>query len=60
MTLTEAPLIQALPADPDPDALFDAFSSWAEAQGLSLYPAQQEAMIEIVSGSNVIVATPLR
>ncbi|HEV7651611.1 MAG TPA: DUF3516 domain-containing protein [Actinophytocola sp.] len=58
MTLTEAPLIQALPADPDPDALFDAFSSWAEAQGLSLYPAQQEAMIEIVSGSNVILSTP--
>jgi superfamily II RNA helicase len=58
MTLTEAPLIQALPADPDPDALFDAFSSWAEGQGLSLYPAQQEAMIEIVSGSNVILSTP--
>src|SRR4051794_32475688 len=58
MTLTEAPLIQALPADPDPDALFDAFSSWAEEQGLTLYPAQQEAMIEIVSGSNVILSTP--
>jgi superfamily II RNA helicase len=58
MTSTEAPLIQALPADPDPDALFDAFGSWAEGQGLSLYPAQQEAMIEIVSGSNVILSTP--
>ncbi|MFI7673765.1 DEAD/DEAH box helicase [Actinophytocola sp. NPDC049390] len=42
----------------DPDALFDAFSTWAEEQGLSLYPAQQEAMIEIVSGANVILATP--
>jgi superfamily II RNA helicase len=44
--------------DPDPDALFDAFVDWASAQGLTLYPAQEEAIIEIVSGSNVIVATP--
>ncbi|MPZ83236.1 MAG: DUF3516 domain-containing protein [Actinophytocola sp.] len=51
-------LIEALPATPDPDSLFDAFSTWAEGQGLSLYPAQQEAMIEIVSGSNVILSTP--
>lgn len=51
-------LIEALPATPDPDSLFDAFSAWAEGQGLSLYPAQQEAMIEIVSGSNVILSTP--
>ncbi|MGH3880315.1 MAG: DEAD/DEAH box helicase [Actinophytocola sp.] len=58
MTLTEAPLIRALPADPDPDTLFDAFNTWAEEQGLTLYPAQQEAMIEIVSGSNVILSTP--
>ena len=51
-------LIEALPAEPDPDSLFDAFSTWAEGQGLTLYPAQQEAMIEIVSGSNVILSTP--
>jgi superfamily II RNA helicase len=51
-------LIDALPADPDPDSLFDAFNTWAESQGLTLYPAQQEAMIEIVSGSNVILSTP--
>lgn len=53
MTLTEL-----LPAKADPDELYDAFSSWAEGQGLSLYPAQQEALIEIVSGSNVILSTP--
>ncbi|HEY0452100.1 DEAD/DEAH box helicase [Actinophytocola sp.] len=51
-------LIEALPATPDPDSLFDAFDTWAQGQGLSLYPAQQEAMIEIVSGSNVILSTP--
>jgi superfamily II RNA helicase len=27
-------------------------------RGLSLYPAQEEALIEVVSGANVIVATP--
>jgi superfamily II RNA helicase len=53
MTLTEE-----LPATAEPDDLFDAFSSWAEKQGFELYPAQQEAMIEIVSGANVILSTP--
>ncbi len=47
-----------VPAHPDPDSLFDAFVGWAEGTGRSLYPAQEEAIIEIVSGSNVIVATP--
>ncbi|ALG13451.1 DEAD/DEAH box helicase [Kibdelosporangium phytohabitans] len=53
MTLTEL-----VPASPDPDALFDVFSTWATDRGLSLYPAQEEALIEVVSGSNVILATP--
>jgi superfamily II RNA helicase len=42
----------------DPDSLYDAFAGWASAQGLDLYPAQSEALIELVSGSNVILATP--
>ncbi len=42
----------------DPDALFDSFTRWAEGQGFTLYPHQQEALIEIVSGSNVILSTP--
>ncbi|HEY3754304.1 MAG TPA: DUF3516 domain-containing protein [Pseudonocardiaceae bacterium] len=51
-------LIDLLPGEPEPDALYDAFSTWAEGQGLTLYPAQAEALIEIVSGSNVILGTP--
>jgi superfamily II RNA helicase len=47
-----------VPTDPDPDSLFDAFAGWTVERGLTLYPAQEEAIIEIVSGSNVIVATP--
>jgi superfamily II RNA helicase len=53
MTLTDQ-----LPPSADPDALFDAFTGWASGTGLELYPAQQEALIEIVSGSNVILSTP--
>ncbi|MDQ1565374.1 MAG: hypothetical protein QOF96_254, partial [Actinomycetota bacterium] len=53
MTLTEL-----LPPIGDPDSLFDAFTGWVESRGLALYPAQEEALIEVVSGSNVIVSTP--
>ena len=42
----------------DPDTLFDSFAAWAESCGTSLYPAQQEALIELLSGANVILATP--
>ncbi|MGI8799779.1 MAG: DEAD/DEAH box helicase [Pseudonocardia sp.] len=53
MTLTDL-----VPASPDADALYETFSAWAHDQGLDLYPAQQEALIELVSGSNVVLATP--
>ncbi|MFI5042289.1 MAG: DEAD/DEAH box helicase, partial [Acidimicrobiales bacterium] len=43
---------------PDPDAIFDAFEGWAASEGFTLYAAQEEALIEAVSGSNVIVNTP--
>ena len=42
----------------DPDALFDSFATWAHDGGTPLYPAQQEALIELLSGANVILATP--
>src|SRR6478736_1003307 len=51
-------LIDLLPETPEPDALFEAFSSWTESQGLALYPHQEEALIEVVSGANVILSTP--
>ena len=55
---TPAPLIGRIPPHPTPDALFDVFESWTAEQGLTLYPAQIEALIEIVDGANVILATP--
>ncbi|WP_299054600.1 DUF3516 domain-containing protein [uncultured Nocardioides sp.] len=42
----------------DPDALYDAFSSWVEGRGLAPYPHQDEAVIELFSGSHVVLATP--
>jgi len=58
MTVTFGTLTDLLPPDPDPDALYDAFVGWADGQGLTLYPAQADALIEMVSGSNVILSTP--
>ena len=45
-------------APPDPGALFDTFSAWATDRGFTLYPHQEESLLEIVSDSNVIVGTP--
>ncbi len=53
MTLTSL-----LPADAAPDSVFDAFAGWAKEQGFALYPHQEEALIEVVSGANVILSTP--
>jgi superfamily II RNA helicase len=53
MTLTEK-----LRHGCSPDDLFDIFADWVLGQGLLLYSAQEEALIEVVSGSNVILATP--
>ena len=55
MSLTE---LVPSSATSDPDELFDAFAAWAAASGYELYPAQEEALIEIVAGSNVILSTP--
>ena len=52
-------LADRVPADPtDPDALYEAFVGWAAERGLELYPAQQEALLELVTGAHVILSTP--
>ena len=51
-------LTDELPGTADPDSLFDAFAGWVAQQGLTLYQHQEEALIEIVSGANVIVSSP--
>lgn len=55
-------LIPYLPAptgkDPDPDVLFEKFGEWAAAGGRALYPHQEEALLEVMTGSHVVLATP--
>ena len=56
-------LIDLVPADevPDtelPEAIFDAFVGWANERGFTLYPHQEDALLEIVSGANLILSTP--
>src|SRR4051795_1303293 len=51
-------LLDVLPDRADPDELYEAFLEWSVEQGLTLYPHQEEAAIELFSGSNVILATP--
>lgn len=53
-----ATLLDAAPRPYDADAMYDAFVEWADGRGFALYPAQDEAVIEIVSGANVILSTP--
>jgi hypothetical protein len=40
------------------DEVYAAFTSWVGDQELTLYPHQDEAIIELLAGSNVILATP--
>lgn len=51
-------LLEHVPTGSDPDAVYLGFVEWAASRGLTLYPAQDEAIIEIVSGANVILSTP--
>jgi len=36
----------------------EAFLAWVETQGLTLYPHQEDAVLEVIGGSHVILATP--
>jgi superfamily II RNA helicase len=47
-----------LPDGTGADEIYEAFCGWAAERGFALYPHQDEALIEVVSGSNVILGTP--
>src|SRR4051794_5938269 len=51
-------LVDALPTARGADAVYAAFAAWVSEQGLSLYPHQEEAAIELFSDNNVVLATP--
>jgi superfamily II RNA helicase len=56
----EAPLEARLPAPgaAEPDEVMGWFLGHVASIGLELYPAQEEAILELYTGSNVILATP--
>ena len=51
-------LTDRLPEGDDPDELLEGFVAWCSEQGLELYPAQEEAVLELLAGSHVVLATP--
>lgn len=58
----EAPALLAhhLPATgtDDADDILDRFLTWASAAGFALYPAQEEAVLELMAGRHVVLGTP--
>src|SRR4051794_32145308 len=51
-------LVELLPQEPGADSVYEALLGWTRQQGLGLYPHQEEAVIERLSGNNVILGTP--
>ncbi|GAB95866.1 superfamily II RNA helicase [Kineosphaera limosa] len=60
MSIDASPAPQTLPATTptDPDEAVAAFLEWTQGRGLTLYPHQEEALLELASGANVVLATP--
>ena len=42
----------------DPDALLESFLAYVTGKGIELYPAQEEAILEVFEGKHVILNTP--
>jgi superfamily II RNA helicase len=54
-----APLAAHLPpVGADPDTILERFMAWVASTGLELYPAQEEALLEIMAGKHVVLNTP--
>jgi len=54
-----APLLDSLPApDASADELLGRFLDYVASRGLTLYPAQEEAILDLFEGKNVILNTP--
>jgi superfamily II RNA helicase len=47
--------VPLLPVTGGPDAVLDAFTAWSP---VALYPAQEEALLSLLSGEHVVLATP--
>lgn len=58
------PLLDRLPVGPgpgrgaEPDDVYDAWLDWAADHGLVPYPHQEEAVLAVLTGAHVVLATP--
>jgi superfamily II RNA helicase len=57
LSVPPAPLAP-LPGRPGADAILDRFLAVMKERGLDLYPEQEEAILELLAGRNVILSTP--
>src|SRR5450432_4194893 len=60
---TQAPLAALLPSfaageRADADTILERFMTWVSSTGLALYPAQEEALLEIMADKHVVLNTP--
>ena len=55
-----APLADRVPPSgtADADEILDLFLGWVAETGLTLYPAQEEALLELLAGRHVVLQTP--
>ncbi len=51
-------LLDFVPPGSSEDEVLDGFVRWVSQSGLELYSHQEEALLELLSGSNVILGTP--
>jgi len=55
----KAPLSEFIPSgQPSSDAILEAFLEWVTNRGVELYPAQEEAVLELMGGNHLILTTP--
>ncbi|MCX2965465.1 DEAD/DEAH box helicase [Gordonia sp. NPDC062954] len=55
--MSETTTRHLVPVD-DEDTAFEVFAGWWDERGIALYPHQEESLLELISGNNVILATP--
>jgi superfamily II RNA helicase len=51
-------LPELLPVPWDADAFVGIFDDWVRSGGIRLYPAQEEAVLELVLGRHIVLSTP--
>ena len=53
-----ATLIELTPSKTDEESLLEAILEWADGRGVEPYPHQEDAILSLLAGDNVVLATP--